>query len=205
MEILILSIGRTAGSADEVHSKATASMYFFVLHVILAALLQNSDSFCVPATAAFTGAKHCQFSCFSFFSHSAFEGLVSPSSLTYVYQSISHPKCVSIWEKPFCGSTLALLLCFALHREKIHWADSLQKGRIEARNATTQSCSSAWLLRAKFLQRNQVLLSCQPKKWVWLSFAEYQGRDYRIGMQCTHEPGLQVDRVQTWTFQYWQN
>lgn len=51
------SMCRTAASVDGIHNEATASMYFFLLHVNIATLLQKSDSFCVSPTAAFTGNK----------------------------------------------------------------------------------------------------------------------------------------------------
>lgn len=41
------------------------------------------------------GPEHYQFSCFCLFFHSAFEGLLSPSSLSYTHQSTSHPNHVS--------------------------------------------------------------------------------------------------------------
>lgn len=153
-----------------------------------------------------SGAKHYQFSRFSLFSQSIFEGfLMAFQLLIHVPKHFTIKACeslLSVWEK---GHFLAWPQPFncVLHKQKVHWAEPLQKCRIGALNTTTQHCRFAWDLPARFLWSNLLFLS-QPKKWVcW--FCWVSGKDYPVGLPWidTHESGLQADRIQAWTFQRW--
>lgn len=130
------------------------------------------------------GAEHYQFSCFCLFFHSAFEGLLSPSSLSYMYQSTSHPNdmspcSVSGRKSIFWLNTSIFIVLYADKRSTglTHW-----KTALGSCNATTQYCRPPWLLPARFLQRNQVLSSQKKRSLIMFCWVSGKRLPHRITM-----------------------